>query len=187
MPEFIKTLNTRTLEDRSDDELIAYYTLQLYDGNQVPDSVINQIQDGTKREAFRKEVQASGLSSDNVSYKNSIIQETILEKLEETLATDQDKGSVDFQVRQRNAKASFNTIYNNLKGKVKEEERFDRALEQVVNNINRGGYSKSPKFGNDVTEFATNLATVKKNILEQKNNGVDLNQYFKTKMVISLL
>jgi len=183
MPEFIKTLSTRTLEDRSDDELIAYYTLQLYDGNQVPDSVINQIQDGAKREAFRKEVQASGLSSDNVSYKNSIIQETILEKLEETLATDQDKGSVDFQVRQRNAKASFNTIYNNLRGKVKEEERFDRALEQVVNNINRGGYSKSPKFGKDVTEFATNLATVKKNILEQKNNGVDLNQYFSTTLL----
>ena len=183
MPEFIKTLTTRTLEDRSDDELIAYYTLQLYDGNQVPDSVINQIQDGAKREAFRKEVQASGLSSDNVSYKNSIIQETILEKLEETLATDQDKGSIDFQIRQRNAKASFNTIYNNLKGKVKEEERFDRALEQVVNNINRGGYSKSPKFGKDVTEFATNLATVKKNILEQKNNGVDLNQYFSTTLL----
>ena len=44
-------------------------------------------------------------------------------------------------------------------------------------------YTKQENALNKYDKFAKNLVKVKKNIIEQKNNGVDLNDYFRTTLV----
>ncbi len=182
-PEFVKTLSSNTLEDRNDDEIIAYHTINLYNGNKPPAHVINSIQDQTKREAFKKLIDGFGLDSKFVSIKNARIKTSILKKLGETVGFDTDPGSEDYQIRSRNALRFFDETYAASAGKVEEGNRFDHALQLTLREIESGNFGKEQNYINKEQKFARNLTKVKKNILEQKNNGVDLNEYVSTTLL----
>jgi len=183
-PEFVKSLAANTLEDRNDDEIIAFNTIQLYNGGRKPAAhVINSIQDQGKREAFKKLVDGFGLDNHLVKQKNARIRIEILDLLGETQGVDGQVQSKDFQIRHINAQAHFDQEYNRLKGLVEEKNRYGLALDSTIKLIEKDSFKHEKNFTSNDQKFARNLSKVKNNIIEQKNNGVDLNKYVSTTLL----
>ena len=182
-PDFIKNLINNTMEDRNDDEIIAYHTINLYNGNKPPAHAVNAIKDPEKRKKFQELVNGFGLDSKHVGIKDARIKTAILDKLGETLGFDDDEGSEDYQIRSRNALRHFDEVYAGLQGRVEEGDRFDTALQDTIREIKSGNFATERNLLKKESKFANNLVKVKKNIIEQKNNGVDLNQYISTTLI----
>ena len=181
--EFIKNLVKNTLEDRNDDEIITYHTAMLYAGNTPPPEVINQIQDPTKRENFKKLVDGFGLTKDQVSTKNARIKDAILEKLGITEGVSGNINDEDYLIRSPQALAYFDQRYRELEGKVEESKRYGQALQETLDIIKGGGFATETDYRDSDRKFTKRLNKVKKNILEQKNNGVDLNRYLSSAII----